>query len=166
MSWENKYERAAKRGPVPLFLLIFFVFVGVSVVIGATGYFLGWFGEAAQVAQKEFGPQAALEKYMWFINQANAIEKMDKDVAMYEDRVTNVDKQYAAYGEDKTKWALDIRVQYNHERQQAREDLLAVASQRNSLVQEYNAASDKFNWAPFQTRPDKPKVRFHEYDVK
>jgi len=164
MSWES-YEKSAERGPGHLILKVFFVLVGLSIVFSLVGYGLGWFGEAAQVAQKEFGPQAALDKYMWFINQANAIEKMDKDVAMYEDRVTNLDKQYAAYG-DKAKWTPDIRVQYNHERQQAREDLIAVASQRNSLVQEYNAASDKFNWAPFQTRPDRPRVRFHEYDVK
>jgi hypothetical protein len=59
-----------------------------------------------------------------------------------------------------------IQTQYNQAKQQARDDLIAVASQRNNLVREYNAASEKFNWKPFLTRPDKPKDRFDDYVVK
>jgi hypothetical protein len=140
--------------------------MALSVIVGIIGYGLGWFGEAAQVAQQEFGPKAALTKYQWFIDQQNAIQKMDQDVRMYEARVKKVDDQYATYGTDRSKWPPDVRVQYNHENQQAREDLLAIASQRNNLVKEYNADSEKFNWSPFQTRPDKPRQNIDEYVIK
>jgi len=56
-------------------------------------------------------------------------------------------------------------MQYNREVQMARDDLASIASQRNGLVKEYNAASEKFNWAPFETNPDKPEESYHEYVV-
>lgn len=157
-SWKN-YEDTVERGPWPAF----FVVVACLLVLSGAGYIFGWFGETAQVAQEEFGPRAALQKYEWFIDQANRIEKMDRDISLYDARVKSVDEQYAGYGQDKTRWPLDIRTQYNSARQQARDDLVAVASQRNNLVREYNAASEKFNWKVFQTDPRKPKERFEEY---
>lgn len=163
--WEQ-YPQAAERGPWPIFWKVIFLVVPMAIILSTIGYVLGWFGEAATVVQDEFGPKAALQKYEWFIEQANRIEKMDKDIVMFEGRVQGVDEQYKTYGEDRSKWPPHIQVQFNRERQQSREDLLAVASQRNNLVREYNAASEKFNWKLFQTRPDKPKERFHNYDVK
>lgn len=163
MSWD-RYERAAERGPMSLFATIFLPIITVVVVLGVTGYFLGWFGEGMQVAREEFGPRAMLKKYEWFISQANGIEKMDRDIALFQNRVTAIEKQFESYG-DKSKWSPDVRIQYNMAVEAARTDSLAVTSQRNGLVQEYNAASEKFNWSPFQTRPDKPKERFHVYVV-
>ncbi len=161
MSLENAEKRAAS-GPIGLWMVI----VACIVVISATGYIFDWFGEAGQVAQKEFGAKAALEKYEWFIDQANRIDKMDKDVVLFEGRKKGVDTQYESYGSDKASWSPDVRFQYNRSKQQANDDLLAIVSQRNSLVAEYNAASEKFNWKPFQTRPDKPKERYFEYRVE
>lgn len=163
MSWD-RYERAAERGPMSLFWAIFLLVMAIAIVVGIAGYTLGWFGEGMQVAQEEFGPRAMLKKYEWFIDQANRIEKMDRDITLFKDRVVTTDKQYESYG-DKQKWSLDVRVQYNRAIETTQTDLLAVASQRNGLVQEYNAASEKFNWSPFQTRPDKPKERFHVYVI-
>jgi hypothetical protein len=140
--------------------------VVIAVAVVGFGYVLGLFGEAAQVANEEFGPKAALTKYEWFIDQAAMIKKMDQDIGLFEERVKNVDSQYATYGEDRAKWPPHIQTQFNSERQQAREDLLAVITQRNGLVREYNAASVKFNWTPFQTRPDKPTQSFFEYRQK
>ena len=145
---------------------VFFAIVAFFVVVGVVGWGLGWFSEAGQVAQEQFGARAALQKYEWFIEQANRIKKSDQDVKMFEQRVAAVDEQYASYGKSQAKWPPDVRVQYNHEKKQAREDLVAVASNRNGLVQEYNAQSEKFNWAPFQTKPDKPSMKFEEYVVK
>jgi len=137
--------------------------VGALIVLSVIGYALGWFSDAAEVAKDEFGPKAAMEKYEWFINQATNIEKMDQDIVLYQQRVASVDSTYAAYGKDKSTWPPDIRTTYNHEKQTAKDDLLAIASQRNNLVKEYNAASQKFNWTPFQTKPDKPKETYLEY---
>lgn len=165
MSWKS-YEDAAEKGPLSIGFKIFFTLIAFSVIIGFLGWGLGWFSEAGQVAQEQFGARAALMKYEWFINQANAIKKSDQDVQMFEQRTSAVDKQYSEYGIDHTKWPPDVRLQYNHEKQQAREDLIAVASNRNGLVQEYNAQSEKFNWTPFQTRTDKPSQKFEDYVVK
>ena len=164
MSWKS-YEKAVEKGPMAIFLKVFLVILAVSLIVGVTGYIIGWFGEAGKVVQEEFGAKAALGKYEWFINQANGIEKMDQDIKLFQGRIKGVDSQYLAYGKDMAKWPPHIQVQYNKERQQAREDLLAVASQRNNLVKEYNSASEKFNWKLFQTDPRKPKERFHEYAV-
>lgn len=162
MAW-NDYEEAVEKGPWSVFWKIFWTVAAMAAVILTAGYFLGWFGEAAKVAQDEFGAKAALAKYEWFIEQATRIEKMDKDIGLFEARVKGVESQYQGYGKDMAKWPPHIQVQYNKERQQAREDLIAIASQRNNLVREYNAASEKFNWKLFQTNPNKPKERFHEY---
>lgn len=141
---------------------VFWPIVGLMIILSVVGYAFGWFGEAAQVAQEEFGATAALQKYEWFIEQQTMIQKADADVAMFEGRVRGVEDQYASYGPDKAKWSPHIQVEYNSARQQARDDLVAVKSQRNTLAREYNAASEKFNWAPFQTRVDKPRERFQE----
>jgi len=159
----NSYEKAAGKGPGALLWKVFLLMLTASIVLGITGYALGWFGEAAQVAKEEFGPRAMLDKYEWFINQANSVEKMDRDVTLYENRVKSIEQQYAGYGKNMAQWPPHIQVQYNREKQQAREDLIAVASQRNNLVRDYNSQSEKFNWKLFQTDPRKPKERFHEY---
>ncbi len=135
--------------------------------LGAVAYGLGWIGSAGEVAKEEFGPEAALEKYEWFIDQAAAIEKADSDIALFELRRANIEIQYAStYGADKTKWSPSVQTQYNHEMQIARDDLLAIVSNRNNLVKEYNAQSQKFNWAPFKGRDDYPPENFVNYVVK
>lgn len=170
MNGWDKIDGAAERGPIPLGVKLIGIFVGIFVVLALVGGLAAWglglIGETVSVAQKEFGPKAALAKYEWFIEQANAIQKMDKDIAMFENRAAAVREQYKGYGADMAKWPPHIQAQYNKDMGTAREDLLAVASQRNNLVKEYNANSDKFNWSLFQTRPDKPQQRFHEYAQK
>lgn len=165
MSWEDG-ERRLERGPVSAGIWVIGIIFVLSLVGGLAAWGLGLFGEAASVAQKEFGPRAALKKYEWFIEQASSIQKMDKDAAMFESRAAAVKEQYKGYGADMAKWPPHIQAQYNKDTATAREDLLAVASQRNTLVRDYNAASDKFNWSLFQTRPDKPKEHFYEYVLK
>lgn len=136
-------------------------------LLSAVAYGLGWIGSAADVTKQEFGPQAALEKYEWFIDQANAIRKADTDVKLFEQRRSDVEKQYAnTYGEDRSKWAPSTRALYSRAAETTRDDLVAVVSNRNNLVKEYNAQSEKFNWAPFQTRPDVPPRSFFEYVMR
>jgi len=137
----------------------------LCAAIALCGLGCGWVSEASDVAKDEFGAGASLDKYEWFIDQANNIEKMDADVELYEGRVTSVKTQYSSYGENIAEWPPHIQVQYNGELQTARDDLVAVASQRNGLVREYNAASEKFNWAPYESNPDKPNESYHEYVV-
>src|SRR5690349_10283846 len=93
--WQETYRREVGEvaDEVPWTLKAFFwkVFVPIMIIsvgIGMFGYAFGWFGEAAAVAQEEFGPRAALAKYEWFVSQANAIDKMDQDIKLFEVRVS------------------------------------------------------------------------------
>ena len=69
------------------------IFFGVFFALLLIGSILGWFGSVADVAQKEFSPGAMLAKYEWFINQANAIEKMDQDIRLFKARPASIDSQ-------------------------------------------------------------------------
>jgi hypothetical protein len=136
----------------------------VIIVVSAVGYVLGWFGEAASVAQKEFGAKAALEKYEWFIDQANMIQKADGDITIFEKKLANIEANYISLnGEDKTKWDMAVKTLYTHDVQTAQTDLAAIVSNRNTLVRDYNSQSAKFNWAPFKGRSDYPPESFVEY---
>lgn len=139
----------------------------LAFALGSVAYGLGWIGEGAGVVQDEFGAKAALEKYEWFIDRAEAIKKADADIALYEQRRLDIENQYVTtYGADHTKWPTSVQVQYNQAASTARDDLLAIVSNRNGLAAEYNAQAEKFNWAPFLTRPDMPPRYFVEYVVK
>lgn len=154
MSWKS-YETAAERGPMSLFWKILAPILMIVVVVGGLGIVFGWFGEAAQVAREQFGPRAALQKYEWFIEQSERIAKMDADIALFRSRAHAVPEDYKAYGEDRSKWPLHAQAEYGRLRQQTRDDLLAVISQRNNLVKEYTAQLSKWNWSMFDTTRDK-----------
>lgn len=165
MSNWDKYEKAAEKGPMNFFWKALGPFLLIILVLSVAVYIFGWFGEAAQVAKEEFGPSAALEKYEWFIDQANFIEKMNKDIEIFQNRITKVNKEFSAYGENKSKWPPHIQIQYNDRISNVRDDLAAIMSQRNNLVKDYNAESNKFNWKPFKTKPDLPKEHYEEYQT-
>ncbi len=144
---------------------------GVAVMfllaaLGTVGYILGWFESAAVVVKEEFGPEAALRKYEWFVDTSAAIEKTDADIVLFEQRRANVEVQFIdTYGADKTTWPMSVQAQYNQQAGTARDDLLAVVSNRNGIVRDYNAQSEKFNWAPFLTRDDLPPQTYKEIVV-
>jgi len=162
MSWE-KYENAARKGPGPIAWKFFWFAISMLIVVGLTLYAVSLWNEAAMVAKQEFGAKAALKKYEWFVDQANRIKEMDGNIGLYEQRVKSVRERYVAYGEDQAKWPPHAQIQYQTEYNRVKDDLLAIIAQRNHLVQEYNSASQKFNWAPFQTRPDKPQKNYFQY---
>lgn len=138
----------------------------VFFLIGAVVWVLSFASSAGKVVSDEFSPEAMLKKYQWFLDQSNGIEKMDKDIVLYEQRRADVEKRYAVYGSDPSKWSVAIQVQYNHDAKIAKDDLVAIVSQRNNLVKEYNAQSEKFNWALFKDRPDLPSRSYFNYTVK
>lgn len=152
----NDWKTTFKFGV--LFLLLVFALSVVGSIL------FGWFGGAGILIQKEFGPDAAMAKYSWFIDQSNAIKKADADIVLYQQRYADVETHYVSiYGEDKTKWATSVQVQYNHAISTTYDDMMAIISNRNTLVKEYNAQSKKFNWSPFMTRSDLPPQTFLEY---
>jgi len=119
--------------------VVFFV-LAVFVVIGIFGYALGWFGEAAKVAQDEFGPRAILDKYMWFKDAAAQLEKKQADITVYDGRIKAMSESYKDLA--RQKWPREDREQYNV----WSSEVAGVKASYNTLAAEYNAQMAKFNW--------------------
>ncbi|MBU2483265.1 MAG: hypothetical protein KJ760_19450 [Proteobacteria bacterium] len=137
--WKD-YDRAAKQGPLAIFWKVFWTLLVICIILGIIGYFLGWFGEAAQVAQEEFGPRAALEKYEWFKDAAAELEKKQADIQVYATRIKTMEETYKDL--PRQDWPREDREQYNI----WTSEVAGVTASYNSLAAEYNAQMAKFNW--------------------
>lgn len=147
-------------------IILAFVIV-MLCILGLVGNSLDWFGwsngNVRKVAQTEVGPQAALKKYEWFVDQSNAIKQADANITTFQQRLNGVDKHYTdVYGNDKTKWPASAQIQYNHDWTIAHDDLTSIIVMRNTTVRDYNAQSEKFNWALFKSRADLPPQTYAE----
>ncbi len=138
-SWQD-YEKAAKRGPMTIAVKVILAVFVLSFLVGGIGYVAGWFGEAAQVAQEEFGPRAALEKYEWFKDAAAQLEKKQADIAVYEGRQKAMNETYQDLA--RQKWPREDREQYNV----WSSEVAGVKASYNALAADYNAQMAKFNW--------------------
>lgn len=137
--WED-YERAAEHGPMAFVFKIILAVVVLGVFVGVIGYGLGWFGEAAQVTQEEFGPRAMLQKYEWFKDAAAQLEKKQADITVYDGRMKSMSETYKDLA--RHKWPREDREQYNV----WVSEVAGVKASYNSLAAEYNAQMAKFNW--------------------
>lgn len=148
-SWDD-YEKAAGRGPMAIALKVFFAFIFFGIVISAVGYGLGWFSEAAKVAQDEFGPKAMLTKYEWFKDASAQLDKKIADISVYDARLKSQDAAYK--GVARKDWPRDEREQ----RSVWESEVAGVRASYNSLAADYNSQMAKFNWR-FANRGDLPK---------
>ncbi|MBI4118685.1 MAG: hypothetical protein HY452_00270 [Parcubacteria group bacterium] len=138
-SWGD-YEDAAKRGPMAIAVKVILALFVLGAFTSVIGYGLGWFGEAAKVAQEEFGPRAALEKYEWFKNAAAQLEKKQADITVYDGRLTAINETYKDLA--RQKWPREDREQHNV----WASEVAGVKASYNSLAAEYNAQMAMFNW--------------------
>lgn len=138
MSWES-YD--STRGPSHLGFKILALIVGLGVVAIPAGFFLGWFGEAAQVAREELGPKALRAKYEWFKNASAALGKKIADIKVYESRLNSLMDAYK--GVSRKDWPRDDREQFSI----WQSECAGVKASYNSLAAEYNAQMAKINWA-------------------
>ena len=145
----NDYEKAAEHGPARIGLKIFAFVLVASVCFGAISYVLGWFGETAQVAKEEFGPRAMLKKYEWFKDVSAQLEKKQADIAIYEQRLENMENDYQ--GQERQQWTREDREQCNV----WQSEIAGVKASYNSLAADYNAQMAKFNWK-FANKGDLP----------
>ncbi|MDE0207110.1 MAG: hypothetical protein OXP66_13925 [Candidatus Tectomicrobia bacterium] len=123
--------------------LVVKVFLGVLaavVLLGVTGYGLGWFQEAAEVTREEFGPRAVLQKYEWFKDASAQLDKKRVDIRVYEARLEALQAAYD--GVERNDWDRVDKQQGNL----WLAELTGVISSYNSLAAEYNAEMSKFNW--------------------
>lgn len=148
-SWDD-YDRAAEKGPFQIGFLILGTLLVFSVVIGVVGYGLGWFSEAAQVAQEEFGPRAMLEKYEWFKDAAAQLDKKRADIRVYKSRISHMKEDYKDV--KRLDWPRSDREQFNL----WRTEVAGVIASYNGLAAEYNSQMAKFNWR-FANRGELPQ---------
>lgn len=126
-------------------------------ILGLMALFLitatcSWIGETTSVVREEFGPRAALAKYEWFIDASNAIDAKKRDVSNYR-LALEITKADMSPRERDEREALRLR----------ESELLGMITTLNALIAEYNAASAKFNWRPFESRSDRPATTYEEY---
>jgi hypothetical protein len=144
MSW-NKLEDRASKGP---WSLLWILLVAV-VVLSGIGYAFGWFGEAAKVAQDQYGPKALLEKYEWFKNAAAQLDKKRADIQVFEGRFAHMEKVYG--DTPRPKWEREDKEQYNL----WSNEVAGLKASYNGLAADYNAQMSKFNWR-FANKGDLP----------
>jgi hypothetical protein len=139
MSWES-YERSADKGPMSIAVKVILSIFILSILIGGLGFVAGWFSEAAQVAQDQFGPGAMLKKYEYFKDVAAQLDKKKADIAVYEGRLTGMKDTYKSV--ERIKWPREDREQYNV----WASEVAGVKASFNQLAADYNAQMAKFNW--------------------
>ena len=107
------------------------IFLGLTVF----GGMLGFIGDTAAVAKKEFGPSASLKKYEWFKDTSFTIKKLNSDISIYED------KQIICIGQT-NRITMEQCMLWSQE-------LAGIKSAYNDTVAEYNSQSSKFNWSMY-----------------
>jgi hypothetical protein len=131
-NWED-YERAADRGPGHIAVKVIVLLFALGALIGGIGYVFGWFGEAAKVAQDEFGPRAMLDKYTLLKDMHAQLDKKKADIQVGEQRLTSMKEAYA--GVPRGQWPRDEREAYN----QKEAELAGMKLSYNDLAAQYNA---------------------------
>ena len=133
--WQD-YEKAAEHGPLKITVKVICAIFILAIIC----YCLGWFGEAAKVAQEQFGPQIALKKYEWFKDAAAQLEKKQADIKLYNARLVQMNETYKNL--ERQKWPREDREQQNV----WSSEVAGVKASYNALAAEYNAQMAKFNW--------------------
>lgn len=124
--------------------------------IALIGYAFGWFGEAGQVAQEEFGPRASVDKYEYFVETS---EVLDAKIMMIEQKKGQIAELEKAYeGMKRNEWTrtdLQSHSQWSQE-------LSGMKISYNNLVAEYNAKSREFTWSQYNT--DSLRVTYQTFE--
>ena len=143
-SWED-VGRDAKAGPGSVVKKIIIPAIGViillSIGLGTLSYVFGWFGEAAQVAQEQFGPREMLRKYEWFKNASASLDGHRANLNVYNQRKKGLQESYG--NTPRNKWLRSDAEQFNVWSSESS----GIAAAYNGLSAEYNAQMAKFNWA-------------------
>lgn len=143
MTWESAQKRL-EAGPSSA-LKLAFVWIVILMVAGLglriVGGALGWFGQAVEVAQEQFGPRALLQKYEWFKDASAQLDKLNADIRVYEQRRKALADTYD--GAARAAWPRDDRQEWNL----IASEVAGVKASYNGLAADYNAQMAKFNYA-------------------
>ena len=153
----KEHQDEIEKGPMEGFKKIGITFLAIFIIITTTGYFIGWFGDAATTMKKEFAPSVALKKYEWFKDASAQLIKKEADIKVYQSRLDSLKTDYA---EVKRKdWDRTDKETFS----KWQSEVAGVKASYNGLAAEYNAASSKFNWKMFETSLDAPVKTFQTF---
>lgn len=143
MSW-NKYDPENSKGPTGWFTKIMVLFVVLSLIGGTAGLVLGWFGDAANVAQKEFSASALLRKYEWFKDAHAQLDAKRKNIEVMQNRQKALSDAYLVDGKPtpRNKWSRSDAEQSN----QWETEIAGLRANYNDLAAQYNSQMSKFNF--------------------
>lgn len=112
------------------------------VALGIIGKGIGWFGEASDVAQREFGASAAVYKYEWFKNKSNSLAAAEKVIQITADASNDFKKSAG----DRKNWTFEDK----QESSRLNTDLRGQKAHFEQLKAEYRAACLKVNYKVFK----------------
>jgi hypothetical protein len=135
-------------------------------LVSCTSLGLRMCNDAENETFNEFSPSAANTKYKWFIEKHNAIQKLNADIELFKKKKDTFKEKFIEMNGKPEKWDLATKLMYNKGQENADADYIGIVSLRNNAVKEYNAASEKFTWAPFKTQPDCPPEKLTENVVE
>lgn len=142
-AWE-RHRRAFERGPgsamFSLFILSIVIAFPLALILSGFVYVGGWFVEAGQITQKEFGPRSLLEKYEWFKNASASLDSHRANLEAYKDRLNSLKESYSDV--TRSQWSRTDKEDWN----QWHTEALGIVATYNRLAAEYNANMAKFNW--------------------
>lgn len=136
-----------KKRRIALYIII--AIVGI-MGLWIMGFALNWFGEAASVAQEEFGPRELLRKYEWFKDAAANLDAIGANIVVYNTRLSSLKEDYG--NTPRSKWDRTDKEQMNLWTQ----EVAGIRAAYNDLAAEYNAQMAKFNWR-FCNKGDLPE---------
>ena len=142
--WDD-YEKSAEKGPLSLGFKVIIGLVALLLAGGAAFYALSWFSEAGGVAREEGGPRAAVKKYSWFKDAAQALQA----------KKANIEASEAGLAAAKEEWRDVPPTEVPRDAREAielrRKELLGLKANFNQLAAEYNANVRKVHWEVFNT---------------
>lgn len=141
-SWQQT-EDTLTKGPRSAGWLIFkwlLILIVALTVLGIFGRFVGWFGQAAQVASEQFGPREMLRKYEWFKDAAAQLDGLKATILTYDGRQARIEDAYR--GMPRASIPRDDRAELD----QIAAEVAGTKAAYNQLAAQYNAQMAKFNY--------------------
>jgi len=141
MSWDS-WEKSAERGPGMLMWKVIGFVLFFSIIIGAIGFIMNPFQQAAKVINKTIDADNMIYNYEWFKQRYEDIEAIDSKISLAEAEA----EQFKEDAGDRSTWHREDRTEFSRLNSIA----MGLKQQREDLVSQYNARSRMVNRSIFK----------------
>lgn len=142
MSWKS-YESAIERGPFSIFLKIFLLIIGISIVVGVAGILFNPFKQGARIIEKTIDADNVIYNYEWFKRQHESIGALDNKIKQQQGSLENFKSELG----NRNEWDRLDKEEYDR----LNTILIGLQQQREDAAAEYNARSRMVNRSIFKT---------------